>query len=628
MQQGIEMQTETEIGDVPTALVRRSDPPSLVNRPSGGLPAFLRTGPMQEWGRLFGLALPHRWKLAAAIVCMIGSSLTSLALSVVVQNLIDSIFEKHDGNALNVVTLALLAVFLVQAFFTVGQNYLIYTTGERVMADLRRRLYDHMLRLSVSYYNEHRTGELMSRLNNDVTLVQNAVTGNLLALLQNSFLLLGALVMVLILSWQLTGIILLVLPVIVLVALRLGRAQKQYSREAQEELGNAGTIADETIGGVRTVKGFTREEYEVARFSAAIERSFRIAVQRVRLSSAMSGIMSFLIFGAIAIVLWVGGQQVLSGKLTSGQLVQFLILMGIVGGQVAGLSGLYSQFQQSLGGAARVFEVLETSPVIEDKPQASALPPVDGHLRFENVTFAYEDDAETPILANVSFEAKPGCVVAVVGPSGAGKTTIASLIPRFFDPVGGRITLDGHDIAAVQQRSLREQIGLVPQEPVLFGLSIRENIRYGRLDATDDEIAIAAHAANAEEFIAHLPDGYDTLVGERGVKLSGGQRQRIAIARAILRDPRILVLDEATSSLDNESEALVQEALDRLMRDRTTVVIAHRLTTIEKADTIVVLEHGHIIERGTHADLLALEGLYHRLYTRSFEAGHKALQSA
>lgn len=547
---------------------------------------------------------------------MLGVSLATLVLPAVAGTLIDTVFVKKDGEALNRVALGLLLVFLLQAVAIFAQSYLLSWTGERVVADLRRMVYTHLQKLSLGFFNEHRTGELMSRLTNDVTLVQNAVTGNVISLLQALVTLVGGLVMIVTKDWHLTLLIVLLIPVVSFIAMFFGRRVRKLSNAVQQELGESTTVLEETISNEKTVKAFTRENYEISRYNTRINRVFELAMQRTRLGSAFGAVMSFTAFGSIVAVLWFGGVQVLEGHLSPGELVSFLIYMGVVGAPFGQLAGLYTQFQQALGGAQRIFDLLDTEPSVSDLPGAQPLPPVNGLLSFENVYFDY--DEKTPVLRDLSFEAEPGQVVALVGPSGAGKTTIANLIPRFYDPKAGQITLDGYNIKQVQSASLREQIGIVPQEPVLFGVSIRDNIAYGRLDATDQEIEEAARMANAAEFIERLPDRYATMVGERGVKLSGGQRQRIAIARAILRNPRILILDEATSSLDNESESLVQEALERLMKNRTTVVIAHRLSTIEKADKIVVIEAGQVIEEGNHDELMEREGLYYRLYTRNF----------
>jgi subfamily B ATP-binding cassette protein MsbA len=576
-------------------------------------PKFSRHG----FWRLLGFARPYWLLLAGGGLAMIVTSLSGLVLPSVAGSLIDTVFVKNDVDGLNRIALFLVVIFLIQAAATFTQSFLLSYTGERVVTDLRVRLYGHLQKLSLGYFNEHRTGDIMSRLTNDVTTIQGAVTTNLVSLVGSIFTLIGGVTVIVAKDWRLTLLILAMIPVLVGIASTIGRRLKRFSNAVSTELGEATTVMSETLSNEKTVQAFSREDYEVNRYNRRIENVFRLAIRRARLSSVFAAMMSFLVFTAIALVLWFGGHEVLAGHITPGELVSILIYMGVVAAPIGALVGLYSGFQQALGSAERIFNVLDEPVTIASAPGAKALPPARGQLRFENVSFQY--DHKTPVLHDLSFEAKPGQVVALVGPSGAGKTTIANLIPRFYDPDLGRITVDGEDIKQVEIKSLREQIGIVLQEAVLFGSTIRENIAYGKLDATQEEIEAAALAANAVEFIERLPDRYETIVGERGVKLSGGQRQRIAIARALLRNPRILILDEATSSLDNESESLVQEALDRLMRDRTTIVIAHRLSTIENADKIVVIDNGRLVEEGQHAELLAKEGLYYRLYTRNFE---------
>ena len=574
---------------------------------------FTRKG----FSRLISFGRPYWRQLVGAAIAMVIGTVLGLVLPAVAGNLIDIVFVKADRNALNNIALVLVVVFLFQAASVFAQSYLISYAGERVVTDLQKRLYTHLQKLPLGFFNEQRTGDLTSRFTNDVSVVRFAVTGNLISLAQSLITLIGGIAIIILRDWRITLLIVGLIPLLTGIGLFFGSKLKRMANQVQSQLGETTTVLEETISNEKTVKSFTREDYEVGRYNTGIEKVFALAMRRTRLQSSFAALMTFLAFSAIALVLWFGGQQVLDGNLTPGELVSILIYMGIVAGPVGNLTNLFSQFQMAIGGAERIFNLLDEPITVSDVPGAKPLPTVKGHLRFEQVEFEYNE--KTPVLHSLGFEALPGQVVALVGPSGAGKTTVANLIPRFFDPKAGRITLDGQDIKLVQTRSLREQIGIVPQEPVLFGTSVGENIGYGRLDATQEEIEIAARAANAHEFIVKLAVGYDTLVGERGVKLSGGQRQRVAIARAILRNPRILILDEATSSLDSESESLVQEALERLMRDRTTIVIAHRLTTIEKADKIVVMEQGRVMEQGTHVELIEAQGLYYRLYTRNFQ---------
>ncbi len=573
---------------------------------------------LHTFGRLLQYVRPYRRQMIFSIVLLLFSTMLGLILPLVVQNLVDVVLIDKNLAQLNQLAIGLFVVFIVQALFSFGHRLSLAFVGEKVIATIRVQIYSHLQALSLKFFADHRTGEVVSRLTNDVSLLQTAVTDNLVALLRQAVTLVGAAVLLFWLNWWLTLIILTGIPLISLTMVFLGRQIRKAAKAVQDALAEAANVVEETVSGIRIVKSFVREAHEIGRFTARVNDTYEAAMWRAKIGAVLGPLIGFMAFASITLTLWFGSIEVIEGRLSAGGLVAYLVYTMMVAAPVASLAGLYAQFQSALGATERLFELLDTPPDVADKPDATDLPPVDGRVEFEDVDFDYT--TAVPILKQVSFIAEPGQVVALVGPSGAGKSTLVNLIPRFYDVGDGRILVDGCDVRDVTVKSLRQQIGIVPQETILFSDTVLENIRYGKLDATQAEIEQAATAANAHAFISHdLPDGYQTMVGERGVKLSGGQRQRVAIARAILKDPRILILDEATSSLDSESESLVQEALERLMNGRTSFVIAHRLSTVINADWVLVLDRGRVVEQGTHSQLLQNpDGLYYRLYQMQF----------
>lgn len=569
-----------------------------------------------SWVRLLSYIWPYRSRLLLALMMTVVSAALSLVFPAVIQQVVDSVLEEGDLAVLNQITAVLLVVFLVRSVSSFLETYNINYIGERMVIDIRTQLYNHLQQMSLGFFVDRRVGELVSRISSDVTVVRTTLVNNVNTLLQQSLVMVGAIILMFVFNWRLTMFIVALIPLIVLIGFAFGFYLRRISTEVQDELASATVVTEEVFQGIREVKSFAREDYEIQRHDNAMGKAFNAAVRLLRVRSIFGPVTGFLAFGGLSLVLWFGGREVLAERLTVGELISFLIYGLTVAGSFASLVGLYTQLQEAIGATRRVFGILDTPPAVEDKDDAIEIQSAEGRITFDNVVFSYDERQE--VLKGIKLDVAPGEVLALVGPSGAGKSTMFNLIPRFYDPTDGVIRLDGQDLRDVTQRSLRQQIGIVPQETMLFGGSIRENIRYGRLEASEEEIVEAAKAANAHEFIVDLPDGYETLVGERGVKLSGGQRQRVAIARAILKDPRILLLDEATSSLDSESEHLVQEALARLMQNRTTIIIAHRLSTIRIADRIATLRKGELVELGTHDELMALNGLYARLYDMQF----------
>lgn len=573
---------------------------------------------MRTFSRIWKFTQSSFGWLIISGIALVFSSLMGLVLPLVVNRLVDDVLVAGDWARLNRIGISLVIVFALQAVFSFVHRITISIVGERTIANMRTAVYAHLQSMSLRFFADHRTGGLLSRIINDVSLLQEAIINQLPSLLRQLVLLIGASIGLFYLDWRLTLIILTGVPLVSLAMVFLGGRIRRASTAAQEALAEAANVIEETVSGVRIVKSFAREPYELDRFSDSIEATYAAGIRKAWLNSVLSPIIGFMAFLSITFTLWFGSYEVSQGRLSVGELIAYLVYTMLVAAPVGQLAGLYGSFQVALGASDRIFDLLDTPAEIVSKPHAEQLPPVKGAVRFESVSFHYTDTA--PILNDISFEVTPGQIIALVGPSGAGKSTLVNLIPRFYDVRQGGIFVDGYDVRDVTVDGLREQIGIVPQETILFSDTVYNNIRYGRLDATRAEVEAAAEAANAHTFILKdLPEGYETMVGERGIKLSGGQRQRVAIARAILKDPRILILDEATSSLDSESEHLVQEALERLMAGRTSFVIAHRLSTVQNADRILVLDAGRLVEQGTHLELVTKpEGLYKRLHDMQF----------
>lgn len=576
---------------------------------------------LNSYRRLLSYLKPY-WKLLiVSIIFMLFVSASNLVVPWIIKDVIDKVLDNKDLTMLYMIIVAIMVTFFIRAITTFGHRYLMGYIGQAVIMDLRNVLYHHLQKLSISYYDRRRTGEIMSNLTNDIAALQTAIVDNFIQLVQEGAIFIGSFVSMIYLQWKLTVLCLVIVPLVSYTIKFFGRKLHSSGRDVQERLADVTSMLQETIQGVRIVRSFNRGDFEENRFNDINRSSFKATVRSIRQQSQMTPLVEFLSAIAVCAIIWYGGVSVIDGVMTTGELIAFLIYAINLANPTRRLAESFGNIQKSLAAADRVFAILDEKPEVQDKLDAKPLTVTRGLVEARHVAFAYEK--ENPVLIDLNFIAKPGQTIAVVGPSGAGKTTIANLLPRFYDVTGGAIYIDGVDIRDVTVGSLRDNIGLVPQDTLLFNTTIKENVLYGRLDASDEDVWAAIRAANAEKFVKELPHGIDTKVGDRGLVLSGGQRQRIAIARAILKDPKILILDEATSALDTESEKIVQDALDKLMVGRTSFVIAHRLSTIKNADQILVLNHGVIAEQGTHDELMAKGGLYYELYTMSARAGQE-----
>ena len=571
---------------------------------------------MSLYRRLLDLVKPYRVKLAFAMICMLFVSLLTAAQAFLVQPALDDVFLKKDLKILFLLPIAIILLFFIKGIFDYGQAYLMNFVGLRIVADMREKLYNHLQNLSLSFFTKTPTGILISRITNDVNLIQGAVSNAITGLLKDAFTIVGLIGVIFYRNWKLAIIAFIIFPLAIIPIKEFGKRLRKFSRKSQQRMGSITAFLHETITGNRIVKAFSMEEYEKRRFAEENERFFKIILKRVKIRAISHPLMELIGGVGVALIIWVGGYSVVRGELTPGTFFSFMTALLMLYAPVRDLSKVNLEIQEGLAAAARVYELLDTIPDIKDEEGAISLPLISKGIDFQKITFKYGTEA---VLKEISLHVKVGEAIALVGMSGAGKTSLVNLLPRFYDVEEGQILIDSIDIRKVTLKSLRDQIGLVTQQTILFNDTIRNNIAYGNIKCSDEEIIKAAKAANAYDFIQRLPQAYETVIGEQGVKLSGGERQRLSIARALLKNAPILILDEATSSLDSDSETEVQNALEYLMKGRTVFVIAHRLSTIRNAHRIIVLSDGHIVEEGTHEELMVLNGEYRRLYDLQFK---------